>query len=504
MKSLSKSALLVFLMMILSKGLGFIREICLAYQFGTSYIVDAFTLCVSIPGVLFTIYASGFSQSYIPTYSRLQTDEEKRYFFNNVMSILVVVSIIAMLLCLIFNEQIINLMAPGFDYKTQKLSFQFIRIIVFVLPTMTIFNILVAQVSTKENFVFSNFCGFIVVNVIIIIAIMLSNENVVMILPIGYLFASFFSTFLMSIYAEKKERIRYSFKFDLKNNQFIQLTKLAIPLGISLLVNQLNAVIDSIFASMLGEGIISGLNYANKIQSLFLTLTTTVFLSICYPRINHHFAKLEKEKALYYLKKGLMIAIYTSIPLITILFCFATPVVKLLFERGVFDSNSTFVTASCLAFYAIGIPFYAFREVCTNALAANQKQKLIMKNTIIAVVFNTLSDLLLIRPLGYIGLALSTSMAGLLTFVLAIRDLKKLGLTLFDQTLIPDIFKIFISTFLSVMGCWLINSVTIVGISSNLIFLIAIFVACCVFLLCSFIFKIEIFEWVYVKFSRKK
>lgn len=79
-EKLVNSAIFITILLFCSKGLGFIREILIAYKFGTSYIVDAYTICITLPSVVFTVFASGFSQSYVPVYTRITNEKEKNIF----------------------------------------------------------------------------------------------------------------------------------------------------------------------------------------------------------------------------------------------------------------------------------------------------------------------------------------------------------------------------------------------------------------------------------------
>ena len=95
MQKLSTSALAVTLLLILSKLLGFIRELTLAYQFGTSYIVDVYTACITLPSVLFAMYAYGISDAYIPVYMRIKEEPDRDAFFSNVLSVFSVISVLS-------------------------------------------------------------------------------------------------------------------------------------------------------------------------------------------------------------------------------------------------------------------------------------------------------------------------------------------------------------------------------------------------------------------------
>ena len=94
------------------------------------------------------------------------------------------------------------------------------------------------------------------------------------------------------------------------------LCTLAIPLGLSLMADQINGVVDRMFASGLGEGVTSALSYANRVQSILLTLTTTIFIQVCYPRMNLYFAAGEKEKGSGYVQRALQMCIRDSLDLI--------------------------------------------------------------------------------------------------------------------------------------------------------------------------------------------
>ena len=497
MKNLAKSATVVVIILLLSKGLGFIREILLAYQFGTSYIVDAYTASTALPNVLFSLFASGFSNAYITVYTRIPDDKARRNFFNNAITCLAVSSLILAVVCCLFSPQLTHFLAPGFDETATALLTRFIRIIVIGLPFMTIFSMISAQLGSRESFIFTNFCDFIVVNLLIIAAILLATADHPEVLIYGEAFSWAIAGLLLGSYAWKRHGIRYRPAVAVRDPYFIMLCKLGLPLGASRLITEINGVSDRIFASMLGEGVTSALSYANRVQLIFYTLTTSVFLSVCYPRMNRCFAEGDHEQGMYYVRKALMLAAYISIPAAGGLFIFAKPVTALLFQRGSFTADSTAVTAGCLAFYALGIPFYALRETAAKALGANMQQRKIMKNTAISVVFNILLNLALYRPLGHIGLALATSLTGVVVSVLAIGDLRKIGLFLFERGQVSDFLKISGGTALALAVSILTYRCSLSFAGNAVSFILTAAVAVLTYGISSIVCKIEIFIWLY-------
>lgn len=503
MGNLTKSATGVLVIMLLSKGLGFLREILLAYQFGTSYIVDVYASSIALTSVLFTMFSSGFSNSYVTVYARVKGEQAQKSFFNRAVTVLTIIALLLSAFCFLFRFEVAAVLAPGFDATATELLTQFISIISTVLPVMTVFNLLAAQLQSKESFLATAFCDYIVLNVVVIVAVLLASPQHPYRLVYGDVVAWIVATLLLAFYGWKWHGVRYQPDVSVKNQDFRMLLQLAIPLGASRLISELNGVSDRIFASLLGEGVTSALSYANRVQLIFYTLTTSVFLSVCYPRMNRYFAEHDREMGMHYVRKSVMLAAYISIPATGGLFLFAQPVTSLLFERGSFTAQSTAMTAGCLAFYALGIPFYALRETAAKALGANMEQQKILKNTAISVVFNILLNLALYRPLGYIGLALATSLTGLLVSVLALLDLRKMGLSMFQREQMPDFLKIVASSAVSLLGCVFCYEILLPRGGNTLALMVAVCVAVALYGILSIILKIRIFVWIYHRIPKR-
>lgn len=468
----------------------------MAEQFGTSYIVDAYVICCSLPSVLFSVFASGFARSYQTIYVRIMNEKQKNLFFSNVVNILTCISILLAITCYAFSAELTNLLAPGFDVKTSELAASFIRIIIVYLPFSVVFNILCVQAYTRENFIFCNFCNYIVVNIIIIISIMLSSINVFFLIY-GQVLAIAVATILLSIYLFSKKIFMYEFYISPFSNDFKQLCAMAIPIGGSVLINQINTVIDRVFASTLGVGITSSLCYADKIQLLPYTLVVSVIIIICTPRINTYFAQGDQNKGVFYIKLATLVTIYLSIPVVFILCPFSYPIVQLIFERGGFDTESTIITSSCLRFYALGIPFYAFREISSVALMANLRKDLILKNSIISILLNIIMNLVFVQSFGYLGLPLATSLSGMIVSAIIVRDMKKIDLSIFDTSIINDILKIIFVSFLSfaVVNCAMTVFSKIFIFKYNIILSITIFIL--IYIGFSIVLNIRIILFVY-------
>lgn len=503
MKKIVKSALLVVVMMLISKVLGLLREIFLAQQFGTSYIVDAYTVACTLPTVLFTLFASGFSNSYLPVYMRINEPEKKNFFFNNLTCLLTTFSFVLTIVCLLASSAIAKALAPGFNDETYRLSVRFVQGIVFYLPFYTAFNIFTAQATAHEDFIASNFCDFIVCNVVVIISIVLATPETPMVLIYGYVASMMVATVLMGLRLKQKKYVRFSLSFKINDSNFLQICYLALPMGIAMLTNQINSVVDKMFSSSLGEGITSALSYANKVQLIPYSLITSIFLSLCLPRMNMYFANGDNKNGLSYSKRALSIALFIAVPVVFAIFAFSEPMIALLFERGAFDNEATRITATCLVCYAIGMPFYAFREIAAKTLTAVLQQKKVLKNTIIAVAVNILLNIVFVKMLGYKGLALATSVAGFCAAVLMNIDLKKNQLVVMEKIMLVDLLKISVASAVSV-GLAFVCYNPISGVTgAPVATILSLCLAAIVYLLICMVYNVDIMIWVYGNFPQR-
>jgi len=493
----------MIILMLASKVLGLLREVFLAQQFGTSFIVDAYTIACTLPTVMFTLFASGFSNSYLPIFVRIGKQEQKNRFFNNLTCSLTIFSVVLTVVCILSSRIIAKVLAPGFNEETYSLTVKFLQGIAFYLPFYTAFNIFTVHANANEDFVGPGFVDSIVCNVAIIITILIATPQTPMVLIYGYVISMIIATTLLGLRIHFKKMAKFSFVCQIKDSYFRQACALAIPMGITMLTNQINAVVDKMFSSSLGEGITSALSYANKVQLIPYSLITSIFLSVCLPRMNKCFADNDHRGGLSYSKNALSIAWFIAIPVVLAIFAFSEQMIALMFERGAFDHEATKITAACLVCYALGMPFYAFREIAAKTLAAILKQKQVLKNTLISVLINIVLNFLFVRVWGYKGLALATSVAGLCAAVLMNKELKKCGLVILGDRMLHDFLKILCASVLSVGVALGGYYVLIEFLGGHIATIVSLLFAAGFYVFICGLWNVNILIWLYGNFPSK-
>lgn len=474
--SLSYHAIVMFLILVLSKILGLARDMVMAYKFGTSPINDAYNVASAIPNVLFAFFVSGYIQTIIPYSFRLKCEIERKHFYSNLFVALVISSVVVACICGISSDWLTMVLIPDANESTYTITSELVSIMVYMFPFYVGFGVISAYMQTKEEFLIPNFCNFIIINIIIIITIWLADAVRYTILAYGFVISMAVAFSIVFFKIMRSEAFCFPSSIKKAFEDLIIVTPLAIPVGLSYVVNQINTLTDLSFASSLGEGIISSLNYANKIQTIFLSLTTTVFMTVCYPRINAFFSRKDFLQASKYIKNGLHLSMLLSIPFTFFIIYYCKDLVVILFKRGEFGELATQATSLCLYGYAIGIPFYSANEVFTRAFTAKLMQKKLLLYTIISVVINILLDYILIKYYFAIGLSMATTISGCILCVLLYNELNT-EIVLIRYEDIIDICKIIVASALSLFISRLVNynSMVVSVIVFSLIYSLLIF-----------------------------
>lgn len=490
---MKKAVILIMVLTIFSKFIGFFRDITLSYFYGASNVSDAYLISMTIPTVIFGFVATGISTGYIPMYSRIEEKEgeiKSKAFTNNLLNLLLVLATVVVILGLIFAQPLVKLFASGFTGETLQLATTFTRIsIVGIYFTMTI-RILSAYLNMKKYFVVPTLIG-LPLNIVLIISIILSERyDFVLLLAFGNV-AAVIIQFLILLFFAYKKGFQYQFILNIKDEHIRNMIILAIPVIIGSSVNQINKLVDRTLASQISVGGISALNYANTmnlfVQGVFVVSISTVM----YPLIS----KMASKGDMKGLKRSVGQAI-TGVSLLVVpatigsLF-FAEPIVTLLFGRGAFDDQAIAMTSMAFFFYSIGMIGYGLREVLSRAFYSLQDTRTPMINAAIAMGLNIILNFILSHYLGIGGLALATSIAALFGTALLFFSLRKKIGPLGMKAIVPPVLKITVASLVMGVAAKILYDFLLMNLGLNISLIAAIIFAAVIYLVLVTMMKIE-------------
>ncbi len=432
---------------ILSKILGFGREISLSYFYGASHISDAFFISLTIHDVIFAFIGIGITTGYIPLYTKIANNEgetESKRFTSNLINILLMLCASIVLFVELFPVQIVKLFAVGFQGESLELAIKFTRITIVGICFSTVIAILSGFLQIKNKFIITAVLGFIF-NIVIIVSVFVSHSFSVLFLAVGNVIALLLQLLLL-VFVARKADFKPGRIIHIKDKNIILLGKMALPLIIGTTIYQINVIVDKAIASQLGSGGISAINYADRVNSFLLSAVVMSISVAIFPVLSKTSTENKIDQFKNIISKSLVIISLLMIPATVGIMTFSTPIVNLLFARGAFDSNAVSMTSIVLFYYCIGMVGFGLREILSKAFYSMHDTRTPMLNAAIGLVLHLVLSLTLSQFMGLGGIALASSVSATVTTGLLLASLrKKIGALALKGTLF-SILKVLIAS----------------------------------------------------------
>lgn len=444
---------------LLVKILGFMREIFMAYYYGTSITADVFVASLNIPSVIFALFGTAITTSFIPLYSEIKEKEGESAalkYTNNILNFLLLISGGITILGILFSDILVKVFVGGFTGEAYEMCNIFVKIIMITVMMTVVQYIYNGYLQTQGKFNQQSIMN-IPYSVILIGAIILSHyQQNFYLLAIGATFASFSQLVYLRILIARTP-YRYHMTLKVKDDHLKKTIFLIAPVFLSTAVNQLNNIVDRSLASRLMEGSISALNYSNKVNSIVLEVIIMSITTIFYPTLSALFAKNDDCATGRFIISYLNSVAMIVIPIAFFINFFAEEMIHILFGRGAFGENEILFTARALKIIAFGLIGSAFRDVLNKIFYSMQDTVTPVKNGIVSILVNIILNFILVVKYEYLGIAFATVFsANLCTLLLMIQLFRKKKNIRLNEMVI-DVLKILFSAFVVYFGAKLLT-----------------------------------------------
>lgn len=434
-RKIAKAATTIGMGTFFSRILGFLRDMVIAHFFGAGMAADAFFVAFRIPNLWRRLVGEGsLTISFIPIYTEYLTqksEEESREVTHIAFTLTGILLLILTVLGILFSPVLIQIIAPGFTRVPEKfqLTVTLNQIIFPYLFFMGLFALCMGILNSLRHF-FAPAIAPIFLNISIIASVFLFYhvfQRPVMALAVGVL-AGGVIQFLFQIPFLLKKRISFRFNFNFRHPAIKRIGYLMVPGLIGTAVYQLNVFIDTIFASFLPGGSVSYLYFADRLIEFPLGIFAIAIGMASLPSLSGLASKGKTEELKETLSFTFRLVSFISIPAMVGLIALKTPIINLLFQRGLFDYSATVMTAKALLFYSVGLWAIAGSRTIVPAFYSLQDTWTPLKIALICLGANVILNSILIYPMKHAGLALATSLSSTLNLILLFRKLTpKLG-----------------------------------------------------------------------------
>ena len=417
----------------LSRITGFARDILIAGLLGAGMVADAFFVAFKFPNLFRRLFAEGaFSAAFVPLFAGLHETEGKdaaRRFAEEAMAVLGWTLLLLVAAMEIAMPWAMLVFAPGFDAVPGKME------LATALTRLTFPYLLFVSLVSLQGGVLNSigkFAAAAAAPVILNLGLIAALLTLTPLLPTpGHALAWGTSLagivqFVWLMVAMRRAGVNLRFVRPRLTTPVRLLMRRVVPGAVGAGVYQVNLLVDTMLASLLAEGAVSFLYYADRINQLPLGVVGSAVGTALLPIMSRHLRGGRGDAAMHTQNRAIEFALLLTLPATAAMTALCGPMVSVLFERGRFGAEEVQATAAALAAFSLGLPAYVLIKVLTPGFFAREDTATPVKVAVFALIANVGLNLLLMKPFGHVGIALATALSawincGILAWLLLSR-----------------------------------------------------------------------------------
>ena len=419
---------------LVSRLLGYGRDVLIAAALGAGVTSDAFFVAFKLPNFFRRLFAEGaFAAAFVPVFARSlegQGREEARRLADETLAVLAAVLLVLVLAVEIAMPLLITLMAPGFTEDPGKfaLTVELTRITFPYLLLISLTALFGGMLTSSGRF--AAFAGApILLNIALIAAALVARASPE--IGAGHALAWGVSLggvaqLLLLVVALRRAGMMPRLRLPRLTPGVKKILVLFGPAAFGAGIVQINLLVDQFIASFLPTGAISYLYYADRINQLPLGVIGIAVGTALLPLLSRQIEAGDDSGANDSQSRAVELVMVFCLPSAAALTVIARPIIAVLFERGAFDAATTDASAAALVAFAVGLPAYVLIKVFAPGFFARQDTSTPVRIAVVGLVTNIVLNLVFIWYLAHVGIALATALAawvngGLLCWVLMRR-----------------------------------------------------------------------------------
>ena len=411
---------------LLSRVLGFARDMIVALMFGAGTTTDAFFVAFRIPNVLRRLLAEGaLSTAAIPVFSEYLVNRSRDEFLRMLRAVfaatLIVLTVVT-LAGIVLAPWLLRVIAPGFteDPARETLAVLLTRVMFPYLLLVGLAALAMGVLNVEGRF-FASALGPAVLNVGMIAGVVTFARVVdppILSLAFGVL-AGGAGQILVQVPSVRKAGFLVAPSLE-RHPALGRIVRLLLPSVFGLAAVQVTVFVNTLLASLLPAGAISFLYYADRVMEFPLGIFGVALASASLPAMSRQAAAGDLRAVADTLNFALRLSFFVAVPATVGLVLLREPITRVLFERGRFGPDDTVATAAALAAYAAGLAGFAGARIAAQAFYAIGEAGIAVRVGIVSVVANVFIALALMGPMQHAGLALASSLAAWLNLLLLV------------------------------------------------------------------------------------
>ncbi len=414
-----------------SRVLGFVREMLVAAFLGASPVSDAFFVALRLPNMFRSLFAEGaFSAAFVPLFAgKIAQDgsEAARRFAEDALAVLLLALLVFLLAGEMLAPFILDVIAPGFRAEPAKFTLA-VGLTRIMFPYLVFISLTALQggvLNSLERFAATSFTP-VLLN-LFLIAVLLAARPLTGQALAWAVAAAGLAQFLWLMFSCWQAGLPLALPLPRLTPEVRKLLRIMLPGVFGAGVLQINLVVSTAMASLLPTGTVSYLNYADRLNQLPLAVLGIAVGTAILPPLSRQVRLGEEAAANTTQNRGLELALLLTVPAALGLAIAAQPILAVLFQHGRFTAFDTAATAPALGAYAAGLPAFVMVKVMAPGYFARQDTKTPVKIAALTMAVNVALTLALGWLLAQTGIAMALSIAGWVNALLLIAVLRRRG-----------------------------------------------------------------------------
>ena len=421
---------------LLSRILGFVRDLVVAHTFGANAGTDAFFVAFKIPNFLRRLFAEGaFAVAFVPVlteYKERRSFAELKRFVDHVAGTLGAVLLAVTLAGVLGAPVLAMIFAPGFIGSAGKLDLavDMLRLTFPYLLFISLTAFAGGILNAHGRFGIPAFTPVLLNVSLISSALWLAPQmdRPIMALAWGVLLAGILQLLFQFPFL-RRIRLLPRFVFAPKDDGVRRIGRLMLPALFGVSVTQLNLLLDTLIASFLVSGSISWLYYSDRLMEFPLGILGVGLATVILPNLSKKHATESPEGFSHVVDWALRWGLLLGLPSAVGLFVLAGPMIATLFQSELFDATDVAMSRQSLMAYSLGLLSFILIKVLAPGYYSRQDTRTPVRIAVIAMVANMVMNIILVFPLAHAGLALATSLSATLNAFLLYRGLRREGVS---------------------------------------------------------------------------
>ena len=435
---------------IISRILGYVRDMLIAVFLGAGPLADAFFVAFRIPNTFRRLFSEGtFNAAFVPSYSSLlNKKKQSKKFANNIFNLLILGLFFLVLIIEILMPLFVFLIAPGFEVDSQKmeLAVTLTRITFPFLIFISLASFFSAILNSHNKFAIAS-AAPIILNILLIGVLLFGkilDDQLVYYLSFAVTISGVLQFIFLYIFV--KRYFSFNLKLKIKIDPKIKIFfKKLLPSIFSSGVTQINILVGTIIASFQASAV-SYLYYADRVYQINLAIAGIAIGTVILPQLSKHVLNNKKDKINLIQNKALELSLFLSIPASIALLIASEEIISSLFGYGSFSEESVKNSAKALFYFAVGLPAFSLIKVFSTFFFARHNTKSPFYISLISVLLNIFISITFFKEIGFIIIPIATTISSWFNAIFLFILLKKKNLFNFNLIFIDRFIRILIAS----------------------------------------------------------